>query len=1213
MPTNLTPLVRRQWPLGWNPSADPINGDPTGLLRMDNLRQDEVGCLTLVKGIQQINQTTFQNYPDVIYSKNISGYDSIWVSDGPTGQQLLRSAKGDFSDTVNLGTGNATTCFGDCLGEILILSGSTRIKDNLTSPKNLGLQTPGIPAVTNVSQPSLNIPGTGAWSQLEGTINATGSGSIYALVDATTLRGISVLPAVYNTNSIDGGNGVNPANDIFQFNFIPDDSSSCVSVTVTITLDQENYYQYTWQNASFNVGPQQTTALSATRGQFTRFGTNSRIDWTYVTSITFAVVMTSQQNYSVSTIGFFGGVQGSLNGVYTWIQVNVTNNGFYLAKSPAGAASNQQTVINGFATLTPAPCESDVNEVWFYRTTVAGSQVGNQDSFLDQYYLTAQTTPGAQVYDMLSDVDAIEQDEVLNPFLLSLQPLTDGNGVVEDIYCVEGLYNGCMLYMSLTSIYISDQLDPDAVDSRYTLKVSGDPTEYNVWLKKLTNNVLILGTSKNTYEISGTLLPLPDGSVDATIIAIGENYPPIGTAGANAVAAGGSIFYVAADGVRATSGSNSQLISPQLNLLFQGETRAGVPGVVLSSFARYGIQIGRGRLFVLLPLLDGSRWLFIYDLLTQVWRAQYTDPISIFVTLTDRVLLGYNTSTVSMASGNLFQLDAVQEGGIYNENGVINEGVPVTFETVFDDNQQPNNRKDTFTLKIVADTGGFNFSVYIAPLFAEDLENTDNPPDYIYIGNLNTMGAETTYFPLNTEGISLAFKYSIKIVDVDLTTTFTLYEITLDYDPRPEQVNFYRIQPDNLGTISRKRFINYAFVIDTLGNNITFTPLIDNSNTNLVPKNLTFSTQVKQTVIFYFDAETIGTDISGMLSGGVFEFYGLDTSEIVSEKLPVPAEYYVIPANNFGEPNRKRHSSYKFQINTRGSNCSFTPVIDGVELTPLTFNTTEKRTVEYFFDSDTIGIDLGGILQSVTNPLVPFEFYGVIVPQTIEVLPARLQYYRIPNSDFGIASKKRVRTLPMVINTNGFDVTFTPIVDGTPLSDYAQIFNTEDKITVYYYFTNDLFFGTDYGGELLINEIAPANAFEFYALGEPLMVEELPIPRKFDQLGPLRFDKIGKMFGFRVRLLMTTESYNDLNLQYAVYGDESNTYPGYSTDPLFTGIIVTEPMIDFMYEVQFPKNVNTAMCRIVIGPSDNPFYRWDMQIRVAESGMETDAKWVPVR
>jgi hypothetical protein len=1209
MSTTPTALIRKQWPLGWNPSADPVNGDPTGLLRMDNLRQDEIGVLSLVRGIQQVNVDDFPDFVSKIYSKNIAGIDMIWVAIGENGSYVVRSANGTFTDSLILGAGNAPACFGDCLGEVLCLAGQLRIKDNGTTATPLGLKVPLTPIVQSVSQPILNIIGTG-WTVLVGTQNATGPGSIYALVDPTTLTGIVELAASYNTLSIDGGLASNADNDLFQFNFIPDQSDAVTSITVTIAADSVNYFQYTWNQGDLLPGPQQTSVLSATRSSFTRYGLNSTEDWSKITTITFAVTMTALYNYSVAEIGFYGGVQGQLNGVYTWVQVNVTNNGYYLAKSPPSLPTLAYTVINGYVTLVPQEVDAVVTDIWFFRTTALGSQAGDQTSFLDQYYQTCVTKPGVPVQDTTSDDDAIQIDIILNPYLLSLLPTTDDVSVTEAILSVEGLYNERMLYLSQTSLYLSDQLNPDAVDSRYTIKVSGDPTEYNIWVRKLTNNVLILATSKNLYEISGTLLVLPDGSIDANVISIGENYPPFGQSGSDAISAGGSIFYVASDGIRATSGSNSQLISPQLNLLFQGETRQGIPPVTISPYGYYPISLGRGRLLCCLPLTDGSRWLFIYDLISQTWRIQYTDPVSIFTTLTDRVLLGYNESTSQYTVGNLFELDK-GPSGFNDTNGDTFEGFKVNFQTVWDDNQQPNNRKDTFTLKLVVDTGGYNHSVYISPLFASDIDG-DNTPDFIYLGNINTLGPETVYFNLSNPLITLAFKYAIKIVDVSLTVKFELYELTLDYLPRPEQVNYFRIQPDNLGTVSRKRFINYAFVIDTLGNNITFTPLVDNNNTNLLPQSITFSTQVKETVIFYFDEEVIGTDISGILSGGVFEFYGLATGEIVSEKLPVPAEYLVIPANNFGEPNRKRYSSYKFQINTRGSNVTFTPRIDGTNYSPLTFSTTEKRTVEYFFDDDTIGIDIGGILQSVSDPLIPFEFYGVIVPQTIEVLPARLQFYRIPNTDFGVPSKKRVRTIPMVLNTNGLDVEFTPLVDSSPVNE-TSIFNTNDKTTVYHYFKEDTdSFGTDFGGELTLLNPTPSEAFEYYSMGSPLIVEELPLPRMYDQLGPIRFDKIGKMFGFRVRLLVPGNGYNDVNLPYVIYGDSSGTLPFYGTTQ-FNGIIVTNPGIDDVYEVQFPKNVNLTIFRLTLGPSSNPFYRYDVQVRVAESGMETDAKWVPIR
>lgn len=866
-------IVRRSWPLGFTPSADPINGDPSGLIRMDNLRMDQVGVLSLARGIQRLDPSGFPDFPDQIYSKNINGNDSIWLSLGSQGAGgTVRSLKGDFSDTVTLPAGSNAGCFGDCLGEILCISGKTRLKDNLTKIQNLGFQTPGAPAVGAISQPSLQI--TGTWTTNEGTQNAATSTGIYALVSPTTLRTINTLAAVINTTIIDGGANKTPGNDIFQFNFTPDDSSVVEGVAVAINLKDGSYYQYSFDLTNLLQGPQQTTLLSATRSQFTRHGTGGRgsggnvSDWSDVVSFQFLVQCTSEINIDIDEIGFYGGVIGTLNGEYSWIQVNVTDNGYYVAKSQPSPSSVWTTVVNGNAVLTPSPVEASVTDIWYFRTTIAGSQVNSQSSFLDQYYQVATGKPGQPVTDATSDDDAIQIDIVLNPYLLSLQPLTDGFGITEDIFAVEGLYNERMLYMSVTSLYLSDQLNPDSVDGRFTIKVSGDPTEFNVWIKKLTNNVLILATSKNLYEISGTLLELPDGTIDATITPIGENYPPIGTSGSLAVSAGGSIFYVASDGIRATSGSNSQLISPQLNLLFQGETRSGLPGVVINNYARYAIAIGRGRLLVCLPLTDGSRWLFIYDLLTQTWRVQYTDPVSLFVTFSDRVLLGYEDNGV----GQLYELDKQLEGGFYDNTGILQDGYAVNFQTVFDDNQQPNNRKDTFTLKIVADTGGNNHSVYIAVILPSDT-NTDNPPDFIFIGNLNTDGIDTRYYDLSTEGITLGFKYAVKIVDVDLTTKFNLYEITIDYDARPEQLNYIRIQPNNLGTMSRKRFTSYSFIVDTMGNEVTFTPIVDNKTVGVTPLSITFNTPVKQTYIYYFTEEVIGTDISGILSGGVFELY----------------------------------------------------------------------------------------------------------------------------------------------------------------------------------------------------------------------------------------------------------------------------------------------------------------------------------------------------
>lgn len=1207
-------LTYQNWPLGWVPSQDAVNGNPQGLMRMDNCYLDELGVLSLVRGIQIINPNAFNNYPDRIYSKILkTNTEAVWVTLGGNATPILRSTLGNFTDQVAIGSGTDRGCFGDCLGEVLVCAGTTRLKDDTITVRNLGLRLPIPPLVNSVSQPSLSLPGV--YTAITGTLETSDANSIFMATTASNVMAIALntLSGPTDTTFVGGEAADDPAQDTIQFNFTPDDPSAITRIRIEFLQGPISGYQYDFDPSALAQGPNQLTVLTAVRGQFKRIGAlparvvlqepnaQTQLDWTKITAIRFTVNAQYKMSVDLGAVTILGGIQGQLNGNYTYIQVNVNDNGYYQAKSPASTATTQVTVLNGFVSITPFVTDSQVNQCWIYRFG------GN----LDQYYRVGIATPNTPFLDTLSDTTLLEIDLPLNPFLVSVQPVSGGEGLTDTIFAIEGLFYDRMLYMGLGFIYISDSLNPDAIDSRYTLKAFGDPSEQNLWIKKLTNNVCILGTNKNLYEITGTFQPLPDGTIDATINPIGENHPPIT---ADVCSSQGNIFYIAADGVRQTQGSNSTLFSPQLRLLFENETRADFPPVVISHFAFYPMAIGKTRFLVSLPLTNGSRQLFIYDLINNYWRFQDTDPISIFTTQTDRVLLGYNDYKGAMG-GSIDEMDVGL--GFTDASGNSLGGFALEVRTVFDTNGQPRNRKDTFTLKLIVDTGGVECSCYIA-------KDTEGSP-YQFVGNFTTNGLTTVYFPLDK--FTLGFRYSLRIVDsggdpdteiyTSLLMQFKLYEVTIEYDPRPEQLDYLRIQPNNLGTISRKRIVNYAFVIDTLGNDITITPYIDNSNANIAPANRTFNTPAKQTYIYYFTQEQIGTDVNAILSGGVFEFYGLNLEEIISEKMPVPCEYLVIPNNDYGTPDRKRHSSYKFQINTRGSDVQFIPKLDGVFLTPAIYNTTEKRVVEYFFDSDTIAIDIGGILQSLVDGN-PFEFYGVVTPQTIEKLPDRLTYYRIPNDNLGVAARKRIRTLPLIIDTYGQDVTFTPIIDGvigfTGWND-PQVFNTTGKTTVLYYFLEDSF-GIDYGGQLSSNTEQP---FEFYGLGNPENVETLPVGKRYDQLGPIRFDKIGKIFAIRFRLINA----GNTGVPLTLYGDGDRTvafdgangpYPNYDgAAGLFNSVLTPNIFTDYVYELQLPKSINTDILRIVLGPCSLPIHRYDCYIKVSLSGMESDSQWMPVR
>jgi hypothetical protein len=1120
-------LTRTNWPSGWLPNNDAVNGDPNGLLRMDNLRIDKTGVLGLIDGQQKVGGTGFGYYAS-FFSKVILGIEYIWTATGTPPNSIRRSAFSPMAGETDMaipsgGTPTNFCAFGDAYGYTLICAGSLRVKDPVSStPKPLGLLTPTNqitkegPVGTINSAVNLIIPCP--------TFTATGTGvSPYMVLDSTWFTGAlcTETPFGVDTTYIGSGPTFDPGSDIISFPFTCWGKPTTIIKRVVLDFildgdptDQttyDNYYELNFDYDQLQVGISTQTTLSAKRSDAVRFGTDQSKNWTKVIGVRFLVVATEDANVQFGDITIIGGLDGGLNGVYNYIQLDVCDDGHYEAKSPTGALgvetnsgtrSTDFTIINGSVTLQPVVNNPNATAHFFFRKSSSNlgidpnTGMSLNTSTLNLFNYIGQSALGVAFKDTLSDTEILQMnaDGTLLPnlYLETLNSQDIPNPLWEDILAIEGIYNERMLYMTSSFIYLSDRLNPDAVDTRYTLRPSGNPSEKNLWLKKLTNNVLILATTKDLYEISGTMLDLPDGTIDVNIRSIGESYPPLSR---DVCHLDNGLYYIAADGLRVTAGSNSVNVSPQLRPLFQNVTLTGavhttavhgVPTVAIYDGAEvnYSIAAVRGRIYFSVPCQDGIRRLYVFDTVTKTYSLLFTDPFKIYSTQGGELFASYE-------DGTSWFLDSIPGYGLDGPGG--GQGLQFKLRTVFDANQQPRNRKDTFTLKLVLDTGGRDVSVDIQK-DGKGVSETDET-SWTNLGHFSANGQQTIYIPLSAATVTLGFRYALQLSDVNGVYTFKLYEATIEYEPRPEQLDYLRILPTNLGAISRKRWTTFAFVIDTLGNPISFTPYLDNVAWGRVA---TIVNGTKLTFIFYFESEAIATDIGGLLYGGVFEYYGLNLEECVSEKLPTPATFLVIPPNNYGTPNRKRHTSYKFQILTRGANVQFTPLLDGASYTPATYNTIIKQTVDYFFtqsDGDVIGVDIGGTLKSLTS--IPFEFYGAIQPQTVELLPDRLEYLRIPNSNFGLAARKRIRTISLILDTKGSPVTFTPYVDNIPYST-STTFTTTGKSTVYFYFTSDVT-GIDFGGVLQTNSGIP---FEYYALGTPENVEPLPLPTEYYIIPP---------------------------------------------------------------------------------------------------------------
>lgn len=1270
-------LVAKDFEAGWVPSSDPVRGEEpiaylkqkNGLLRMDNVQLDQYAALTLTRGAFKVNTFQFDSVIHSIYSKILAGTKYRYV--GLLSGKVIRDAgAGTFPLALITSAGGGAfqkTAFGSTFNYALIISGEQKVKDSGAVQYRLGVKKPTAPvAVVGSGNISIALGGSYALTALEGTTSASGASYFTGVLDPATFRYSGYLNYSSSLDTTDYfGIQVGLDSDLFEFDVRITDTSLLVSIQLVFYFatpspgdtvpDFINYYSFEWDTSDPNVriGANSWSRLSAQRKDFTRAGTDNTKGWKNVFGYQFIVTFSNTiDDFSISSINVIGSSGGPLTGKYEYLQVNVGNNGYFAKSSPGPAMDFYQELNNGFAIVTPQDpnvlSDFQINEVWIYRRKIdapGGDPSGN-------FFRIAQITTalGSAFHDGVTDQQAQTIDEPLNPFLISLQD----SSFPDDVMFMECNYFERTLYMTPREIWLSDPLCPDAVDTRFTINLSGDAAEINLWMIKAGPALILVGTTNDIYEISGTLREQPDGTLDINVIPLGIKQPPT-TSGVCIYK--NTVYYFGTDGLNKLTGAINESFNGSLSALWDGYTVHGLLPFSKdkSNINSFHLAASKNKLFMQVVHSDNSRSICVYSFKYNYWYHYTLDPVSLYVEEDDILLAGF-------ANAGDFYLRVI-DSGITKDGG----GQAMLLRTLVMDDNQPLVRKDSYVLKLKIDTGGLNCTVKIyknesttgisLATFATSgiqevaidisssiglaksyqlelsgvltsfrmtewsIEYDPRPKQTLYLrippNNYNTPGRKrypTLPLLIDTLGANVTFTPTIDGVDQSPTTINTADKQVFNYlftsdktgysiggklsapqyfefyeliQPRvveilPDSTQFFIIPPSSLGTQTRKRIVAIAIVIDTRGLNVTFTPIIDGN----VQATSTVNTTGKSTYIHYFTSEVIGTDISGQLSSaiGYFEFYGIDENECISEKMPIPTKFLVIPQDDYGTPNRKRFSSFKFVINTRGQSVTFSPRIDGANYLNASYITTEKRTVEYFFAADTIGIDIGGTLSSNG----PFEYYGALKPQTIEQLPDRLTYFVIPENNFGLPAKKRVRTLPLIINTNGSNVTFTPIVDNFQAPP-PSIFNTPNKQTVLHYFQSDVF-GIDFKGIL-----SGPSPFEFYGMLQPVDVQQLPVGKKLDQIGPIETPKLGKLLSFRLRLIAEGTS-----ISYRIFSEDIS---------VFAGIITTEVLNDKIYEVRLQKGVTVKNLRMELS-SSSVFHRFYARFQINYSGMETEAKWM---
>jgi hypothetical protein len=1160
--------------------------------------------------------------------------------------------------------------------------------DDGTNQNDIGIAAPSAPTAVAQTPPAINCENLNAgtfsnWELGEGDNFVDVSDYVQIDSDGDSKRAIALTgltsALTLDTTAFGGNSWTHTMEDIFRISVRIGDTSKLVKTrieflleaptSVSTTEDVTNYFWYEWMareenstevnesvllNSGFRSGLNVWSELVVKRGDFKRVGQDQAKDWNAVKGVRVIFVSTDVDTYVFNNLRFTGGTSGPLTGYYEYKQVNIYDSGSFLMESIPSDATAQELAVNAAIQVTPAAHASPVNMKRFYR----------RGGKLDKWYLVKETTSSLNTAfnDVLSDDEAIIANETLNEYT-SLLP--------DNIQGIVGPYFDRVLYITNGAIYPSLPNDFSRYDTRHVVENAGSDSEINLFIARVSERELVVATTNEIYVLSGDGTEDPiTGLLDFRLAPLGISKPPISR---DFAIEDNSLFYRASDGWRKLAGSSSTLLSTELELLYRGETRHGINGVLKPSSlpVMSSCTFSGNRFIASVEHSTLGRLLHVYHIKQGYWNLAYTGisgftPLSLFTEEDGTLICG------TEAAGDKY-LRELFTGTLWDELS----GFPVTLKTVYDDFGLKYNRKDCFTLKIQADTGNANAATKIY---------ADGSASSINLGNLAFNGFEEESLDISS---TVGKKKSLQLEMTGTFTAFKFYGFELLADVLPTQTKYLRIPYTNLGTQSRKRVLNFPVVLDTLGNNVTFKPFADGSQITtaaLANASTEFNSGYKKTHQHWFDKEIVGTDFGGTLecSTGYFEFYGVALEEIVSEKLPVPTRWMAVPATNFGTYSRKRFNTLPFVVNPRGATLTITPVLDGVAQTTSTVTGTFKGTYTHRFSTDVTAVDVGlivsgtaefefyeilkpAVLEVLPEPVtylrlppqnfgtyqrkrfdnIPFvidtrstavtvtpvldgvshsgqsfttsgktaqtihlgatytatnvtliisgtaafEFYEMLTPERMEVLPNPSKYLTIPNDNFGSAEKKRVRVLPLVLDTRAGTVTYTPIVDG--VAKTASTFASSGKTTLLHYFTeSDGVIGIDFGGIL-----TGAAEFEFYGMLRPESVENLPVARKHDQLGPFSFERMARLKMLFLDILPTGTS-----LTYKILVSDTQ---------LTSGIITTTANVQNIYEIQLPKGVNPSLLKIVLSASE-PFHRFGASIRYDISGNDTKFKTVKV-
>lgn len=402
----------------------------------------------------------------------------------------------------------------------------------------------------------------------------------------------------------------------------------------------------------------------------------------------------------------------------------------------------------------------------------------------------------------------------------------------------------------------------------------------------------------------------------------------------------------------------------------------------------------------------------------------------------------------------------------------------------------------------------------------------------------------------------------------------------------PQQAKYLKVPQNDLGSPTRKKVNTWPIKVN--GANVTINPRID--GINKMPS--TISSTEPTVLNHYFSGDENGVNMGYSLSSLTpFEPWP-PISPNITEVFPQKAIYHRVEEHNWGEPSRKDFTKWPFRIHTFNGVVNVTPSTDGTDLAAQGINTENIWSTEsYYATSYSSGIDFGIVFSGP----VPFELdkFGVGksgVPEFSKIYPSDKKFLRVDSSNFQWDSKKRVRTWPFRINTFNGTVIFDPALDCVDQPDSSH--NSGDCLrTMYHYFE------TDVNIVDLEADLSSSVPFELETIRPPVVVEMWPVPKKFDQIGPIEVYKVGILKRIKIRLIPRSST-----VDWTLYDRDTI---------ILTGIFEVVPDLHAYYDVDFElDSVDDLQVLRFEFRCTEPFYRTGAWFQVIQSGKESTYSYV---